>query len=201
MAKDPAFLFYYQDFIFGTTFMNNEEVGAYIKSLCFLADKGVITAQQISIICNNKTEVTNKVIEKLEFVEDGVYCSKRLTEEVEKRKAFTESRRQNREAKTYEKHMKNICSTYDKHMEDINENINKREDKFREEVLTYSKYPTQMLNKFISYWTEPNKSKTKMRYELERTWDTKRRLDTWARNNFDKDFTRQIKDPARRLIQ
>lgn len=201
MAKDPAFLFYYQDFIFGTTFMNNEEVGAYIKSLCFLADKGVITAQQISIICNNKTEVTNKVIEKLEFVEDGVYCSKRLTEEVEKRKAFTESRRQNREAKTYEKHMKNICSTYDKHMEDINENINKREDKFREEVLTYSKYPTQMLNKFISYWTEPNKSKTKMRYELERTWDTKRRLDTWARNNFDKEITEQIKDPARRLIQ
>ena len=34
-------------------------------------------------------------------------------------------------------------------------------------------------NKFHSYWTEPNKSKTKLRWELEKTWDTKRRLQTW----------------------
>lgn len=34
-------------------------------------------------------------------------------------------------------------------------------------------------NKFVSYWTEPNKSKTRLRYELEKTWDTKRRLLTW----------------------
>lgn len=34
-------------------------------------------------------------------------------------------------------------------------------------------------NKFHSYWTEPNKSKTRLRWEMERTWDTKRRLQTW----------------------
>jgi len=39
------------------------------------------------------------------------------------------------------------------------------------------------LKSFISYWTEPNRSKTKLKWELERTWDTKRRLNTWMRNN------------------
>lgn len=47
-------------------------------------------------------------------------------------------------------------------------------------------YGRDMMNDFYSYWTEPNKSHTKMRFELERTWDVKRRLKTWAArdNNF-----------------
>lgn len=37
-------------------------------------------------------------------------------------------------------------------------------------------------NHFILYWTEPNKSGSKVRWELERTFDVKRRLYTWLRN-------------------
>lgn len=40
-------------------------------------------------------------------------------------------------------------------------------------------------NKFIDYWTEPNKSDTKMRFEMERTWDTRRRLLRWQKNNLE----------------
>lgn len=47
-----------------------------------------------------------------------------------------------------------------------------------------AKYPPQLLQDFYSYWSEPNKSKTKMRFELQKTWDTSRRLATWARNDF-----------------
>ena len=36
-----------------------------------------------------------------------------------------------------------------------------------------------MVRAFFDYWTEPNRSKTKMKFELERTWDVKRRLNTW----------------------
>ena len=45
-----------------------------------------------------------------------------------------------------------------------------------------------MLDKFIDYWTELNKSGTKMRYELEKTWETSKRLATWAsrENDFKK---------------
>lgn len=41
-------------------------------------------------------------------------------------------------------------------------------------------YPEEMLTKFCDYWTELNKSKTKMRYEGEKFFDVKRRLNTWA---------------------
>jgi hypothetical protein len=47
-------------------------------------------------------------------------------------------------------------------------------------------YGRDMLNEFFKYWTEPNKSNTKFRAELEKTWDVERRLETWARN--DKNF-------------
>lgn len=36
--------------------------------------------------------------------------------------------------------------------------------------------------KFLLYWTEPNKSGTKQRWELQQTFDVKRRLVTWLSN-------------------
>ena len=32
----------------------------------------------------------------------------------------------------------------------------------------------------VCQWSEPNRSETKMKFELERTWDVKRRLNTWS---------------------
>lgn len=62
--------------------------------------------------------------------------------------------------------------------------IEERFNSFFEEVWGFvSEYDESVLNGFISYWTEKNKSKTKMRFELQKTWDTKRRLETWNRNN------------------
>jgi hypothetical protein len=37
----------------------------------------------------------------------------------------------------------------------------------------------ERIKKFYDYWTEPNKSGTKMRFELEKTWELSRRLNTW----------------------
>ena len=62
-----------------------------------------------------------------------------------------------------------------------NNTISNRRDKFVFEVLTFD-YEESILNGFIDYWTEPNKSKSKMKFELEKTWETKRRLKTWAAN-------------------
>lgn len=62
--------------------------------------------------------------------------------------------------------------------------IKERFNSFFEDVWGFvSEYDESVLNGFISYWTEKNKSKTKMRFELQKTWDTKRRLETWNRNN------------------
>ena len=46
-----------------------------------------------------------------------------------------------------------------------------------------SVYGKEMIRAFYDYWTEPNKSKTKMRFQMERTWDLKRRLARWEKNN------------------
>jgi hypothetical protein len=51
---------------------------------------------------------------------------------------------------------------------------------FLDEVNSFNSYTQTMLNAFADYWTEPNKSKTKMRYELQKTWSTNLRLKTWA---------------------
>lgn len=64
-----------------------------------------------------------------------------------------------------------------------------RSNKFFESLNTpenVSKYGTQMLSSFFEYWTEPNPSRTKMRFELQKTWDLNRRLARWARNNFNR---------------
>lgn len=42
------------------------------------------------------------------------------------------------------------------------------------------KYGKETVRDFYEYWTEPNKSRTKMRYELEKTWDVSRRIARWA---------------------
>ena len=70
-------------------------------------------------------------------------------------------------------------------------------DKFTAEVSTYhTQYSEDVLNGFISYWTEPNRSKTKLRYELQPTFDISRRLATWQKNKhkFDKPAKNNILD-------
>ena len=55
-------------------------------------------------------------------------------------------------------------------------------------VLVYkfnNKYPKELLDEFFDYWSEPNRSKTKMRFERENTWDLGRRIKRWA----DKDLS------------
>lgn len=63
----------------------------------------------------------------------------------------------------------------------INNTISNRKNDFVFEVLTFD-YDENILNGFIDYWTEPNKSNTKMKFELNKTWKTELRLKTWATN-------------------
>lgn len=61
--------------------------------------------------------------------------------------------------------------------------INDRKIIFENEVLSFLDYK-QFHEEFIRYWTEPNQKKTKMRFELEKTWHTLGRLATWkSRSN------------------
>lgn len=57
-------------------------------------------------------------------------------------------------------------------------------ERFYTDVMQHhTEYDKNVLETFIMYWTEPNRSKTKLRYELQPTFDIKRRLATWIKNN------------------
>lgn len=62
-------------------------------------------------------------------------------------------------------------------------NLDTVSNKFLLEVSAFKElYSVEMLEAFVDYWTEPNKSKTKLRYELQKTFDIARRLKTWSKN-------------------
>lgn len=64
------------------------------------------------------------------------------------------------------------------------ETLEGRKLKFADTLKPYvDKYGRPMINDFYKYWTEPNKSKSKFRQELQKTWDLERRLETWSRND------------------
>jgi uncharacterized protein YdaU (DUF1376 family) len=70
MAKDPAFLFYTSDFLTGTMFMTNEQVGIYIRLLCSQHQHGGI----IDKISFNSLVGTHEVVRvKFEETESGFY--------------------------------------------------------------------------------------------------------------------------------
>jgi hypothetical protein len=49
-------------------------------------------------------------------------------------------------------------------------------------------YEKETMRAFYEYWSEPNKSRTQIRWEMEKTWDAALRLKTWNKRNtqFDK---------------
>ncbi|MEJ8768509.1 hypothetical protein [Prevotella sp. HCN-7019] len=56
-----------------------------------------------------------------------------------------------------------------------------RKNVFYQSLVSFvGQYPKEMIRAFFDYWSELNKSETKMRYELEKTWELSRRLSAWA---------------------
>lgn len=71
----------------------------------------------------------------------------------------------------------------------------KRKEKFYQELVPYvATYGKDMVRKFFDYWSETNKTKIRMRFETEKTWDLNLRLQTWARRN--KEFGTKQSDTA-----
>lgn len=119
--KNPAVLFYTSDFLTGTTFMSNEEVGAYIRLLCYQHQKGHIKKKDMNNICNT-LDKDSEVYDKFLIDNNGCYYNQRMDEEIAKRSKYSQSRSNNRlKAK---EHMNNICKSYDNHMENENEDDN-----------------------------------------------------------------------------
>jgi len=111
MAKDPAFLFYTQDFSTGTQFFTDEQVGKYIRLLMAQHQHGHLNDNQVLIICKS---YDNDVMSKFAKDLEGRWFNERLETEVVKRQKYAESRGKNGKSK------KIISKSYDNHSENEN---------------------------------------------------------------------------------
>jgi len=92
MAKDPAFLFYSSDFLTGTAFLSNEQVGMYIRALCHIHQQGHLTEKQLKSICGG---INEDVFSKFSIDNNGLFFNERLELEIIKRRKHSEKQREN----------------------------------------------------------------------------------------------------------
>ena len=79
----------------------------------------------------------------------------------------------------------------------IESNLADRRQHFYNQVAQFAHlYPPNMLRAFFDYWTEPNRSMTKMRYEMQKTFAINLRLANWAKH--ETNYTNKPQTPYER---
>lgn len=208
--KAPAFQFY-PDNWFGSrhvSAMDLEQRGihatlifaAWLEENCGIPENEVHLCARIP---EDKIPIGFQVISMCWFLYNGFYFNERLLNERIKQIKLSKLRtdigsKGGRPSKSKSKKIKPIANQKDSKAKakktksrienEIEKEIEDRKKKFINEVNSYKDYLVPMLNDFIRYWTEINKSKTKMRFEMEKTWETSKRLATWA--NRSKEFNK-----------
>ncbi len=140
MAKDPAFLFYPNDYIGGTMGMTFEQKGAYIELLMLQFNRGHMDSHMIN---HTVGQLWHVIKSKFTQDENGLWYNQRLDIEKTKRKAFSESRRNNIKGKNQftQGHMTKHMENED---EDVNDIINDNDNEKLMMPFTSEK--------FIKYW-------------------------------------------------
>lgn len=122
MAKDPAFLFYPNDWIGGTMGMTFEEKGAYMELLMMQFNRGHMTSHMIGQVVG---QMWDKIKHKFSQDDKNLWFNERLDIEIQRRKNYTKSRRNNISGKNQYTKNDNIDSGHmTSHMENENENVN-----------------------------------------------------------------------------
>ena len=152
MAKDPAFLFYPNDWIGGTMGFTFEEKGAYMELLMMQFNRGHMSEDMIGRMIG---QLWVKVQVKFVVDVDGLWYNERLDLEKNKRKKFVESRTNNRLGENQHTKLKKEKDGHvTTHMENENEDINNIN-------LLHNKVKPNSEN-FLKNKTEINGTKTKL---------------------------------------
>lgn len=194
MANElPYFRFTVQAWQNGKIAVERYELKGFFADICgyyWIQDCKITLAMLQKKFSNDKNlikELIELTIIKHEKKHDKIKIDFLLTQSdllSEKRKLRQEAGSKGGNAKAM---LKQKCSYKDKDNNKDKDNLDSRKLKFASTLKPFLlKYGKDLLNKFYGYWTEPNKSKTKFRQELEKTWDLERRLETWASR--DKNF-------------
>lgn len=145
MVKDFAFMFMPGDYLRDTQCLSSDAQVAYDRIMCEHMRNICITYEQHKFFTKRLTaeqrEELNHVLKKIE----GGYQIEWVANSIEKRIAYSESRRKNREGKE-----NNISISYDSHMED--------EDEYKDEDININ-----AIKEIFDFWKiELNHPKTKL---------------------------------------
>jgi hypothetical protein len=193
MGKDPAVLFYTSDFLTGTAFFTKAQRGEYITLLCEQHQLWSIPEEHLIEVCGS---LESPVAKKFKKDKDGTWYQNRMREETIRRKKYGQSRRENagvrwnKKGKPLSKKKIDPMHMY-KHMDmhmgtetrTETDTITEREVRFKQEVNSFTEYDQKLRDDFIRHWTEKNKSGKKMKFEMNKTFEIKKRLVTWKNNN------------------
>jgi uncharacterized protein YdaU (DUF1376 family) len=196
--KTPAFQFYPESW-FGSghvSMMSEHERGihaslifsAWLEEICGLKD----TAENLSAAARSKDENSiKKVLSFSWFLYNGFWFSLKLCKERLKQVEISVHRRNSANFKWHKKGKKQRVNANALQMEGFalqnDANLKKeieienRSKLFKQSVNSFINiYPQKMLDDFIRYWSEFNRSGKKMKFELQETWELSKRLATWA---------------------
>ena len=140
--------------------------------------------------CDSK--ILKQVIEDFDLfvIEDGCFYSKRLNKQIESinsksaKAKENASKRWNKQSQCDRNASRSISIS--KAKEKKSKSIEDRIGAFKNAIHAIKDISNDDKNDFFLYWTERNKSGTKFRAEMERTFDINLRLKRWANNGFNK---------------
>ena len=95
MAKDPAFLFYPNDWLGGTMILNRHQKGCYIDLLIAQFNNGPLSLEMIKTILGQDQAAWTVLSSKFKQDPNGNYFSERLAAEIEKRKEHSLKQKDN----------------------------------------------------------------------------------------------------------
>jgi uncharacterized protein YdaU (DUF1376 family) len=154
MSKDPAFLFYPNDFMGGTMGMSFEEKGAYIELLVLQFNRGHMTTDMVG---RTVGQLWGQLKDKFTVDDQGLFYNERLDLEMNKRKTFIDSRKNNLSGKNQYSKEEEVNGHMDGQVtsltEDVNRNVNKIDNVINEEV-------ENLYNEVVPFFDENTRPKT-----------------------------------------
>lgn len=173
-----------------------------VLELLFTEENKICTSQYDILAYGLQCDpiILKQVIEDFDLfvIEDGCFYSRRLNNHIEEinnkssiAKENAKKRWNNATAMQPHKtlHSNGNASKVEYSKVDKSK-LNKRIEDFKKSIHDIKDISKEDKNDFFLYWTEMNKSGTKFRAEMEKTFDVSRRLKRWANNGFNKQKSR-----------
>lgn len=118
--KDPGFIFYPGDYLRDTQCLSEKVQVSYDRIMCEHMRNICISQTQLNFFTQKLNEdEKNELLSVLSKNKDGFYIEW-VSESINKRRAYSDSRRENRKGKSKED-MTHVCESYVSHMDNENE--------------------------------------------------------------------------------